>query len=99
RSPPFRIYVDGDYTIDLEVQRNLALDKLNCLLGVDPGGGEPCDSRSPVLLNWTISAAAGIVANGSSADRHAGAWGSTVSRTIGSFSGKRGLGMSWRSDR
>ena len=62
RSQVFAVRRDADYLIELEVDRELPFDELNCLLGVNPGTSEPCAETSPIELDWVDKSASRIVA-------------------------------------
>ena len=89
-SPLFRLDANGNYLVELEAERTLPFDQLNCLLGVSPGITEPCEFASPVDISWRVISRNEIVAKGWSRERASGAWGDRVSRTLGSFPGKKG---------
>jgi hypothetical protein len=89
-SPVFRVDTNGSYLVELEAERTLPFDQLNCLLGISPGSTEPCELASPVDISWHVTSRNEVVAKGSSRERASGAWGDRVSRTLGSFSGKKG---------
>jgi hypothetical protein len=94
RSPPFSINLTTKYLIELEVERSLSFEQLNCLLGV----GEAVDLKkcqatpSPVDLKWSVVSSSGKqVAQGDSELKHDGAWSNTtIGRTIGEFHGEKG---------
>jgi hypothetical protein len=94
RSPPFSVNLTTNYLIELEVERNLPFEQLNCLLGVGEALGlEKCQAMpSPVELKWSVFSPSGkLVAQGASGQVHDGAWSSgTIDRTIGSFQGDKG---------
>lgn len=94
RSPLFSVNLTTNYLIELEVERNLPFEQLNCLLGV----GEAVDLKkcqttpSPVDLKWSVITSSGRqVAQGDSELKHDGAWSNTIiGRTIGEFHGEKG---------
>lgn len=91
QSPSFRTDLTTTYLIELEVERNIPFEELNCLLGVDPGLPDNCRATpSPVDIKWSVFSTGKLVAKGVSKDQHDGAWGATISRTIGSFQGNKG---------
>lgn len=91
QSQSFRTDLTTTYLIELEVERNMPFEELNCLLGVDPGLPDNCHAiQSPVDIKWAVFTTGKLVAEGVSKDRHDGAWGETISRTIGSFQGNKG---------
>ncbi len=94
RSPPFSVNLTTNYLIELEVERNLPFEQLNCLLGVgEVLGLAKCQTTpSPVDIKWSAFSSSGKqVAQGTSELEHDGAWSSaTIDRTIGSFRGDKG---------
>src|SRR3989344_3542976 len=93
RSPPFSINLTTNYLIELEVERNLPFEQLNCLLDLDEILGlAKCQATpSPVDLKWFVYSPSGEqIAQGTSEQEHNGVWGTTISRVIGEFQGKKG---------
>lgn len=91
QSPAFRVDLTTTYLIELEVERNMPFEQLNCLLGVDPGFPEHCRAiPSPVDLEWSVFASGKLVAKGASHQEREGAWGPRISRTVGRFQSKKG---------
>src|SRR3989344_3338615 len=93
RSPTFSVNLTTNYLIELEVERNLPFEQLNCLLGIGEAVElEKCQATpSPVSLKWSVlSPSDKQVAQGISEQEHGGGWGTTISRTIGSFRGDKG---------
>jgi len=93
-SPSFRVNLSTEYLIELEVERNMPFEQLNCILGVDltPKYREQrCRAiPSPIDLKWQVFSSGVLVAEGTSQYQHSGGWGSTISRTIGRFRGNKG---------
>jgi hypothetical protein len=83
RSPAFRVNLSTDYEIELEVDRSLPLDQLNCLLGIHYDQKVCTKLPSPILLNWVVLSDGTAIKKGASEDIRAGSWGPTVARTIG----------------
>jgi hypothetical protein len=91
RSPAFSIDLSSDYLIELEVERKLPFEQINCLLGVSPlPNGNCVGIESPVDLRWVVSSLGRKIAEGSSEQEHGGAWSTSISRTIGRFRGDKG---------
>ena len=92
QSQPFTVGMSADYLVELEADRAVPFEQLNCLLGIDTGTPIQCEGVSPVELTWQVTSSnpPGIVAEGSSRGRASGAWGDTVSRTMGSFAANKG---------
>ena len=91
-SRPFTVGTSADYLVELEADRAMPLEELNCLLGIDTGTPIQCNGVAPVELTWQVTSSnpAGIVAEGRSGGPGSGAWSDTVSRTLGRFPGKKG---------
>lgn len=84
--PEFQVDKKGLYRIDLEVERNLPLDDLECLL--DFPRAQNNRSPEPVIdIEWTLKSGNSVVASGSSRNEKGGGWGQCLSRTIGRFDG------------
>jgi hypothetical protein len=93
RSPPFDTDLTADYLIELEAERNLPFEQLNCLLGISESIGlEKCHAtQSPIDLRWSVFSSSGKqIAQGESNQEKNGVWGPTVSRIIGRFRGEKG---------
>ncbi len=86
----FQTDLTAEYLIELEVERALPFEQINCLLGVNFDKTEHCSEESVVELQWSVLSTDKIVAKGISAKEHYGAWGSKISRTIGRFQGEKG---------
>ncbi len=92
RTREFTVNVSDPYEIEIEVEKKIPFDTLNCLLGMSPSSQEDC-SDSPAVVNasWVLLSDGKIAQSGSSADDKGGAWASdTISREIGRFDGKAG---------
>jgi hypothetical protein len=90
-SPSFRVNRSTHYLIELEAERALPFEQLNCLLGIDPGLPDPCkETPSPIDLKWSVASSDKSIAEGTSDQEHSGAWGGTINRTIGRFEGEKG---------
>lgn len=91
RSPTFQVDLTSNYLIEVEAERNMPIEKLNCLLGIASDELEYCRSiMSPIYLKWSVFSSGELVSSGVSDHEHDGAWSSTVSRTIGRFLGEKG---------
>jgi hypothetical protein len=78
------VNLSTDYEIELEVDRSLPLDQLNCLLGIQHFDQKACANLpSPIMLNWVVLSGGNTIRKGASEDIRAGSWGPTVARTIG----------------
>lgn len=88
----FTVNMSGRYEIEIEVQKKIPFDTLNCLLGMSPSAQKDCpDSPAVVNASWVLWSDGKIEQSGSSADDKGGAWASdTISREIGYFDGKPG---------
>jgi len=86
----FSVNVSAPYAIDIEAQKKIDFDTLNCLLGMKLDLSKKCQSGEVVESQWTVAQGETVVASGSSSGYHGGAWASdTVTREIGRFEGKR----------
>lgn len=89
-SPSFNIDKTSDYLIEIEVERNLPFERINCLLGFDGNSSQCRETPSPIEMKWTVLSSEKVVAEGDSQQQRSGAWSTTISRTIGRFRGAKG---------
>jgi hypothetical protein len=87
RSPSFQVDQPVTYRIELEADRSLNLDELNCLLGLDRPRHGCGNLKSVVDISWRLLTAERTIASGSSKHTTGGGWGPTVTRSIGRFKG------------
>jgi hypothetical protein len=76
------------YLIDIEVERKLPFERLNCLLGVDTNEKRlaSCPEAPVIGASWVLSNHGVIVASSSTAENKGGVWAAdTIARQIGSF--------------
>lgn len=96
RSREFKVNLNALYIIEIEVQKKIPFDTLNCLLGLGTSSTssalQECPDRpSVVKASWTLTSGGQTVANGSSDDDREGDWGNdSISRILGSFHSKDG---------
>jgi hypothetical protein len=95
RTREFKLNVDMPYAIDIEVQKTIPVETLNCLLGtrvVEGGTFEDCPDRPPVVkASWSLTSDGQTVAKGSSDDYRSADWmRDYISREIGNFQGQSG---------
>ncbi len=82
---------DVYYEIRLDSERNLELQKQNCLLGIETIVPEQCIDIPPQLLvSWLVETDNKIIAGGSSGDTEAGYWGKNMGKILGGFPAGRG---------
>ncbi len=87
----FPVNVTAPYAIDIEAQKKIDFDTLNCLLDMRLDLSKKCQTAEVVESQWTVMQGETIVASGSSSGDHGGAWASdTISREIGRFDGRSG---------
>jgi len=80
------------YEIDLDSERNLDLQKQNCLLGIETIVPERCKDVPPeLLLSWRVEENDTIIASGDSDDSNEGYWGQKMGKVLGEFSAKSGI--------
>jgi hypothetical protein len=87
----FKLNFDGLYLIEIQAQKTLAPDALDCRMGLQASLAR-CKDTPPVLAaNWILSSNGREIRQGSSTEEHgATIEPETVSRTIGEFQGKAG---------
>jgi len=88
RTQEFKTNLKAEYIIEIEVQKNISFDTLNCLLGINRSHPEQCsDTPSVVNASWALSTRNDTVARGSTATDSLGIWETDVvdrqSRQIG----------------
>jgi hypothetical protein len=87
-SSQFRVDSATEYSIDLDVDRTLPFEELNCLLGLEEAAPSGCGNIvSPLDLEWQITARDASPISGDSRSVVEGGWGPQISRTIGRFAG------------
>lgn len=91
---PFRFQadLDSEYNLDVEVERKIASDRLDCMLGIK-GVVYPAHCHglpSLIDISWRISDSGKVVAEGNSANYKGGMYSVTISRRIGGFRASKG---------
>ena len=86
QSPEFRVDQTTRYLIELEVDRNIPFDELNCLLGQSLPR-KPCSVMPVVDIQWTLMTGAKTIASGASRNESGGGYGPTITKTLGRFDG------------
>lgn len=98
RTPEFKVNLSATYLIEIEVQKKIPFDTLNCLLGLgmsDTSSAlQECPDRpSVVKASWKLTRNGQMVASGSSDDERLGGWGNdSISRYLGYFKSQSGQG-------
>ncbi len=96
RTREFKTNLNAPFTIDIEVQKTIPFDTLNCLLGTSMGtmttALQECPDRpSVVKASWVLTSDGRVVAQGSSDDYRSGAWmNDSISRELGHFQSQNG---------
>ena len=96
RTPVFRVNRAAFYDIEIEVQKTIPFETLNCLLGTAMAQRstdlQECpDKPSVVKASWILSSNGRIVAQGSTDDHRSGAWrNDSISRELGIFKSQKG---------
>lgn len=96
RTPEFRVNLSTTYLIEIEVQKKIPFDTLNCLLGLGMSETSSdlheCPDRPSVLkASWKLTSNGQMVASGSSEDERLGGWGNdSISRILGTFQSQSG---------
>jgi hypothetical protein len=90
-SSEFKLNFDGLYLIEIQAQRTLPPDALDCRMGLEASLARCKDTPPALAANWILSSNGQEIRQGSSRDEHgATVEPETVSRTIGEFQGKAG---------
>ncbi len=96
RTPAFKVNRNAIYRIEIEVQKAIPFDTLNCLLGTAIAATstelQECRDRpSVVKALWVLSSDGQTVARGSTDDYRSGAWSNdSISRLLGTFRSQSG---------
>lgn len=91
RTKEFVVNIDARYNIEIEVEKKIPFDTLNCLLGMAPSIPNVCADQEIINANWVLSSAGKVIGQGSSLQDRGGGWANdTISREIGSFEGRKG---------
>lgn len=96
RTPVFKVNRAAFYDIEIEVQKTIPFETLNCLLGTAMAQRstdlQECpDKPSVVKASWILSSDGKVVAQGSTDDLRSGAWGNnSISRELGFFKSQKG---------
>jgi hypothetical protein len=100
RTPEFRVNLSALFNIEIEVQKSIPFDRLNCLLGMDLLGprssarplGECPDQPSVVKASWVLTSDGITVASGSTDDGpRLGSWrNDSITRQLGAFQSQSG---------
>jgi len=87
----FQPNFDGLYFIEIEAQKNMPLDTLHCLMGVEADATR-CQGSAPVIdAGWSVASHGQEIAHGSSSELHSlPPETNTVTRVIGEFPGRVG---------
>lgn len=101
RTREFKINLNAPFTIDIEVQKTIPFDTLNCLLGTAMAPTstdlQECPDRpSVVKASWVLTSDGQALARGSTDEYRSGAWmNGSISRELDIFRAKPGDGTSW----
>ncbi len=92
RTNEFTVNIKAPYEIDIEVEKRIPFDTLNCLLGMSSSVSGDCTNAPEVVsATWVVSNDGRVYAQGSSVADRGGVWANgTISREIGRFDGERG---------
>ena len=91
QSTPFQVDQTLPYLIELEVDRLLPFNELQCLLGEQPADQDCSGSPDTVRLEWRIFQASKPVASGVSRPKSGAGYGPTLEKTLGTFDAERGV--------
>jgi hypothetical protein len=94
RTPEFKLNLNAPYSIEIEVQKTIPFDTLNCLLGMAFTSREleECRDRASVVnASWILTSGGKTVASGSSKDNRSGSWmNDSIARELGHFQSESG---------
>jgi hypothetical protein len=90
-SSEFKLNFDGLYLIEIQAQKTLPPDELDCRMGLEASLARCKDTPPALAANWSLSSHGQEIRKGSSTEEHrATVEPETVSRAIGEFQGKAG---------
>jgi hypothetical protein len=97
RTSEFKTNLSALYTIEIQVEKKIPFETLNCLLGTampsptSSALGECPDRPSVLKASWKLTSNGQIVASGSSDDERLGSWSNdSISRILGTFRSQSG---------
>jgi hypothetical protein len=96
RTSEFKVNLSTTYLIEIEVQKKIPFDTLNCLLGLGMSETssalhECTDRPSVVRASWRLTSIGQTIASGSADDERLGGWGNeSISRELGRFQSQSG---------
>jgi hypothetical protein len=92
RTREFKVNLKSVYIVEIEVERKIAYETLNCLLGVGHSHSGGCENTPSVVnVSWVLSSEGAVVALGSTIESKGGSsTNNTISRQIGSFQSEKG---------
>jgi hypothetical protein len=89
-TPEFSVNLRGLYTIEVEAEKRIDFDTLNCLLGMSMEASK-CVKPSVIKASWVLTSKGKLVSKGESDADKGGGWANdTISREIGSFETEKG---------
>lgn len=96
RTPVFKVNRNALYDIEIEVEKKIPFETLNCLLGTTMATRstdlvECPDKPSVVKISWVLMSNGETVARGSTDEYRSGAWrNDSISRELGTFTSESG---------
>jgi hypothetical protein len=90
-STEFKLNFDGLYLIEIQLEKNIPLDTLDCRMGIEMDSTRCKDITPAIAANWILSSKGQEIRRGNSTDEHSATLESeTLNRGIGEFQGKSG---------
>jgi hypothetical protein len=87
----FKLNFDGLYLIEIDAEKTIPLDTLQCLMGVDANPTRCKGTPSAIAATWILSSNGQEIRRGNSMEPHsARAQTDGIARVIGEFQGKAG---------
>jgi hypothetical protein len=86
----FRTDLDTDYLINIDVERKIESQKLDCMLGMSIFPERCHGLPSLVDISWRVTGYGKTIAEGNSTNYKGSGWGPTVQREIGRFRAAKG---------
>jgi hypothetical protein len=92
RTREFKVNLKALYIVEIEVEKKIPYETLNCLLGIEDINPDKCKNNASVVnVSWVLSSQGAVVALGSTIESKGGSWTKDIiARQIGSFQSEKG---------
>ena len=87
----FRTDLDTDYLLEIDVERRIEFEQLNCMLGIETLFPERCRGLPSLIdISWRVLSNSKTIGEGNANHFKGGGWEPTIQREIGSFRASKG---------